>query len=227
MKQIPVYVEIGKKRTFAGALDWPGWTRSGRDEESAIEALLAYAPRYRRAMQAALPEFSIPEDASALAVVERLDGSPTTDFGAPSTAPAMDLKPVTGGELRLFQAQFEAAWGALDAARAAAADLELRRGPRGGGRDLDALIRHVLDAGKAYLGSIGWKSTPLETADLSRLIAHAREECRLGLEAAASGELPVMGPRGGLRWKPRTFVRRSLWHILDHVWEIEDRLPDP
>ena len=39
-RQIPVALEIGKKRIFASALDWPGWTRSGRDEAAALAALL-------------------------------------------------------------------------------------------------------------------------------------------------------------------------------------------
>jgi hypothetical protein len=37
----PVYPEVGSRRTFAGALDWPGWCRSGRKEELALEALAA------------------------------------------------------------------------------------------------------------------------------------------------------------------------------------------
>ena len=41
---------------------------------------------------------------------------------------------------------------------------------------------------------------------------------------AASGEMPERGPRGGVLWKPRYFVRRAAWHALDHAWEIEDRL---
>src|ERR671932_2604159 len=49
---IEVYLEIGKKRTFAGALDWPGWCRGGRDEPSALQALLADGPRYARVLDA-------------------------------------------------------------------------------------------------------------------------------------------------------------------------------
>lgn len=45
----------------------------------------------------------------------------------------------------------------------------------------------------------------------------------LAVEAARGKELQV-GPRGGKRWKPRYYVRRSAWHILDHAWEIEDRV---
>jgi hypothetical protein len=26
-----VYLEVGDKRAFAGAIDWPAWARSGRD----------------------------------------------------------------------------------------------------------------------------------------------------------------------------------------------------
>jgi len=42
--ETPVYLESGSRRTFAGAIDWPGWCRSGRDEASALEALLSYGP---------------------------------------------------------------------------------------------------------------------------------------------------------------------------------------
>jgi hypothetical protein len=51
----------------------------------------------------------------------------------------------------------------------------------------------------------------------------AKAETRAAL-AAAAGEVPAQGPRGGTRWPPRYFARRAAWHILDHVWEIEDRI---
>jgi hypothetical protein len=44
------------------------------------------------------------------------------------------------------------------------------------------------------------------------------------VRASARGEIPAKGPRGGLRWTARYFVRRLSWHILDHAWEIEDRM---
>ena len=47
-KPIAIYLEIGAKRTFACAVDWPGWSRSGRDEDQAITALLDSAPRYAK-----------------------------------------------------------------------------------------------------------------------------------------------------------------------------------
>ena len=34
---VEAYVELGAKRAFAGALDWPGWCRSGRDANGALD----------------------------------------------------------------------------------------------------------------------------------------------------------------------------------------------
>src|ERR1022692_1268110 len=41
-----VILEIGRKRVFACAAAWPGWCRSGRSGELALETLPAYLPRY-------------------------------------------------------------------------------------------------------------------------------------------------------------------------------------
>jgi hypothetical protein len=54
--------------------------------------------------------------------------------------------------------------------------------------------------------------------------ARVRREVIQGLQAAADGQLPRKGPRGGKRWSPRFFVRRLAWHVVDHAWEIEDRI---
>ena len=81
--QINVYLEIGQKRTFAGALDWPGWCRAGRDEAAALQALCDYGPRYARVLHGATIDFQSPTEISEFNVVERLVGNATTDFGAP------------------------------------------------------------------------------------------------------------------------------------------------
>src|SRR3990172_8504342 len=101
---IKVYLEQGSKRVFAGALDWPGWCRSGRDEGTALQALLDYGPRYAGVLRPARLGVQAPADASAFAGVERLEGNPTTDFGAPAVAPSSDARPVDDAELRRFQA---------------------------------------------------------------------------------------------------------------------------
>ena len=67
---VSVYVEIGRKRTFAGAIEWPGWCRSGRDEASALQALLDYAPRYARVLRKSELDFRPPTELSAFKIVE-------------------------------------------------------------------------------------------------------------------------------------------------------------
>lgn len=151
MNQLKVYLEIGKKRTFAGALDWPGWCRSGRDEPSALEALLDYGPRYADVLRPAGIAFQLPSDESTFTIVERLEGNATTDFGAPAVAPTMDDEPIDEDELQRFQAVLKACWQAFDAAVQAAGDKELRKGPRGGGRETEGIVSHVMDIKRTLL----------------------------------------------------------------------------
>ncbi len=221
--KIEAYLEIGKKRTFAGAIDWPGWCRSARDEGSALEALLWYGPRYARVLRGTRLGFAAPADASALRLVERLGGDATTDFGAPGAAPSADSRPVDDAELRRFETILRASWRAFDAAVDGARGKELRTGPRGGGRELEAIVRHVLDADGGYLSRLASKHSVDERADLAEELARARGAIVGALDAAVREGVPPAGPRGGKRWTPRYFVRRSAWHVLDHAWEIEDR----
>lgn len=222
--KIDIYLEIGQKRTFAGALHWPGWCRSGRDETSAIQSLLEYAPRYARVVRSARLGFKAPSDISAFVVRERLKGNATTDFGAPGLAPSWDARPVDSTELKRLQSMLRACWRAFGNTSETATGETLRTGPRGGGRQLEGIIQHVLDANEGYLNQVGWKFQRDQTGESASQIDQARQATLEALSASARGEIPTKGPRGGLRWSPRYFVRRVAWHMLDHVWEIEDRL---
>ena len=223
-KSISVYLEIGKKRTFAGAIDWPGWCRSGRDEESALQALIDYGPRYAKVLRAGKIEFQSPTDTSAFSIVERLEGNATTDFGAPDLAPSKDSNPIDENVLQRLQAILKACWRAFDAATKSAAGKELRKGPRGGGRELEGVIQHVIGSDGSYLSTLGWKIKPDDAEDTGQKLKSTRKGILEGLTAAANGEIAARGPRGGLRWSPRYFVRRVAWHVLDHMWEVEDRI---
>jgi hypothetical protein len=227
--RIDVSLEVGKERTFAGAIDWPGWCRSGRDAESALRALVTYGPRYASVLRAARIGFRAPVEVSAFVVVERLEGNATTDFGAPGVAPSSDARPVDDAELRRLHALLKACWRAFDATVAAATDKELRRGPRGGGRDLGRIVQHVVDSEAGYLTRIGGKwSAPVGAKDdLSQELRQSRQTILKAVASAAHGEVAARGPRGGVRWTARYFVRRAAWHALDHAWEIEDRAGDP
>ncbi len=219
-----VYLEIGEKKVFAGAVEWPGWCRSGRNEESAIQALLDSGSRYSQILQSTELGFEAPEQTSSLNIVERLDGNSTTDFGAPDMPLSTDKEPIDANELLRLPTLLKSCWVAFDEAVIAADGRQLRKGPRGGGRDLKRIIDHVSVADESYLKRIGWKMQNVEEGDLEKRLDRIRKEILDAFEAAAHGELPVVGPRGGKRWVPRFFVRRVAWHVIDHAWEIEDRV---
>jgi hypothetical protein len=219
-RSVPVYIETGAKRVFAGAIDWPGWCRGGRSEAEALEALLAYASRYVPVARRAKVPFSAPTKPEQLDVVERLKGSSGTDFGVASAAPKVDNAPLDDAELKRQTALLVACWETFDKAATAAKRATLSVGPRGGGRSRAKIIEHVMGAEEAYLGQLGAKLPPeargpdpdgLRTAMLDALTARAHDQ-------------PVAVPRNTKRpWSPRYAVRRSAWHALDHAWEIEDR----
>jgi hypothetical protein len=131
---------------------------------------------------------------------------------------------VEAREVRRLKAILKACWAAFDAAAEGAEGRELARGPRGGGRDLERIVEHVLGSEQGYLSALGWKVRLEKGISTAAAMAQTREAVLEGLAAAAKGEIAERGPRGGLRWKPRYFVRRSAWHSLDHAWEIEKRL---
>jgi hypothetical protein len=221
---VPVrgYVEVGSKRVFAGALDWPGWCRAGRDEASALDTLIAYGPRFAGVLDGSGVRFSPPARVSTLEVVERLKGDATTDFGAPSMAPEADSDAVDRRWLTRQVKILRACWAAFDRA-VDAVDGPLRKGPRGGGRELRPIVAHVVGAEASYVRSIGVKARAFEDGDAGAALDEERAVVLDGLERAVTEGIPERGPRGGKRWSARYFVRRAAWHVLDHAWEIEDR----
>jgi hypothetical protein len=222
-RRIEVYVESGAKRVFAGALAWPGWCRSGRDATAALEVLVAYAPRYAEAMRGTKPAFRPPRSADALSIVERLRGDATTDFGAPSIAPGADARPLDARELARLRCILTSCWNALDDAAAEARGVKLRTGPRGGGRNLTAILGHVTGAEAGYLRRLAATPPAFEERTAHRAAPRIREAVVEALERAVAEGLPDRGPRGGKIWLPRYFIRRTAWHALDHAWEIQDR----
>ncbi|MCB9004934.1 MAG: hypothetical protein H6664_11225 [Ardenticatenaceae bacterium] len=223
MNGIRLFVETGKKKTIVGAVDWPGWCRVGRDEGTAVQTLLDYAPRYAQTLaHTGIPFPTL--DLAQLHVIERHDGNATTDFGAPAIILDTDTTPIAPNELARLQAILTACWQNFDQAEQQAAGKELRKGPRGGGRDLDKIVAHVLESERDYLRRLAWKYKKERGISQNEELQQVRQAVLAALQAAANGELPEQGPRGGAIWPPRYFIRRAAWHTLDHVWEIEDRV---
>ena len=199
----PVYLEVGSKKVFACAVDWPGWARAAKTEESALDALAAYVERYRPVTEAAGVRFpkSAAED---FEVIERVTGDATTDFGAPGRTIASDATPLTKAQAERLAKVVEGAWTVLDEV-VHRSPAELRKGPRGGGRDRDKMVAHVLEAETSYFRLVG--------------VTEGREAFLDALRAARKPQVELSRKT----WPWRYAARRVAWHALDHAWEMEDR----
>ena len=207
---LTTYLETGRRRTFVAAVDWPGWCRAGRDEAAAVETLLAYESRYRVVSDTAGLELPV---AGEVEVVERVVGDATTDFGAPGKIPGLDHAPLEDQPLADQVALLQASWRLLDEVAVSAPE-HLRKGPRGGGRDRDAVVAHVVEAEASYARSLGLRKVRRPAPTDASALAQLRER----VVGALRGEVDTEA-----KWPVRYAVRRLAWHVLDHVWEIEDK----
>jgi hypothetical protein len=174
-----------------------------------LDILAAYAPRY-----AAVPKLAkipFPARDFVFDIDERLRGNATTDFGAPGIPAKAESKPTKGPEISRMRDLLEACWTYLDQV-IAKAPAELRKGPRGGGRDRDVMFDHVVGAEKEYARGIGVRLKQPDGRDRSAVRAFRK--------AIVDG---IDKPNPDAKWPAPYAVRRTAWHALDHAWEIEDR----
>jgi hypothetical protein len=193
-----VYLEVAPKRSFAVAVDWPGWARWGKTPDAALEALADSAGRYA-AVVGEIPDTNFD-------IAETIAGDTTTEFGAPGKVPAADHRPIGGEELERLITAWRACWNHFDEVAAVAPE-ELRKGPRGGGRDTSKVVDHVDGADRSYAATVRVRAKKLTTTEL-----------RLAMVEAVRTATDT-------KWPPRYLIRRSAWHALDHAWEIQDRSP--
>jgi hypothetical protein len=206
-KRIAVSIEAATKKAFATAVDWPGWSRSGKTEELAIDALATYADRYARV--AKLAKESLPATGPEFRVVERSGGGGGTEFGVPSNVTDQDRRRVSAKDADRLARLVEAAWITFERVSAAAPE-GLRKGPRGGGRDTSKMVAHVVEADEAYAREMGIK--------LKAPIVEVRAAMLEALRQPSDGS-----PIANRKWTARYAAHRIAWHALDHAWEIEDR----
>jgi len=209
-----VVIESGSKKVFASALDWPGWSRSGKTEAQALEALAAYADRYEKvAALAGLP--GVTAAAQEFSVIEHQAGDGVTDFGVPAHVATAEHEPMTAAECDRQVALLRACWAYFDEVVPRVSE-ELRKGPRGGGRDRAQIVEHTLDAERSYARQIGVRTPKGGMSSLQGLQDHRDAVCEAIRKVNASDERE----RG---WPVRYFIRRAAWHVLDHAWEMEDK----
>jgi hypothetical protein len=214
-KRLEIGEEVAAKKAFAWAIDWPGWCRSGKDSDLAREALLAYAPRY--AVVAKVAKLALPAtDGVELEVVDSVGGGSGTEFGVPSAITDRDRRRVAAKEAERLAAIVDAAWTVFDRV-AAKSPAELRKGPRGGGRDRDKMIRHVIESDHYYARELGIRLPEPDATD--RRAVKAERQAVLEILSQPSDGSPL----ADRKWTQRYAARRIAWHALDHAWEMEDR----
>jgi hypothetical protein len=222
---VRVVLEVAAKRSFASALDWPGWSRSGKSPDEALERLLAYAPRYARVARRAKVPFQPPASVEGLEVVQRVRGDGGTEFGVPGKPASAEEEGLTPKDLDRFAALLRASWVTFDSAARKATGVHLSVGPRGGGRNRAKIIDHVREAEVAYLWKLGSRAPSDSDEPAAQPMKLLRRTFLDALAAVAAGDEPADPSGARTRWPPRYAVRRSAWHVLDHAWELEDRSP--
>lgn len=214
-----VVLEIGPKgkRMVAGATDWPGLDRWGRDEDEALEKLRTYRARYAPVAERAGMADAFAQEGQ-FDVVERYPGNTSTDWWGIAHVPSeLERSPLPPDDMERRLALVQACWEFFDdvSGRVSA---ELRLGPRGGGWTRDEIIRHVLlnEPGQ-FSRKVGVR-TPTEMM----LTPEGREAHRA---ATLDGirEYNAEGKKPGRSWTIQFLVRRIAQHAMDHAWEMEDR----
>jgi hypothetical protein len=205
------------KRTVAFALDWPGWSRGAKTDEVALETLEAYRDRYRRVAVLAGMEREFDAD-GPLEVVEEKVGTGSVDFWAISFSPsALEREPMDQAVLERGITLLRASWGYFDGV-AARVSPEMRKGPRGGGRERDEIIRHVVRVETLdFAARVGLKFNE-DTVPFGPKLPGYREDYVAAMRAYNAGDGKRMG-----KWNLPFLIRHSAFHTLDHAWEMEDK----
>jgi hypothetical protein len=206
------------KRSVAFSIDWPGWSRGARSAELALETLESYRARYRpvAGLGGMAREFAA---AGPLEIVEDRVGTGSTDFWGISFSPSTtEQGPMGEAELQRGITLLRACWAFFDGV-AARVSPEMRKGPRGGGRDRDRIIAHTIRTESEYFARQVGLRIPEGTALTPDGLRQHREAYVAAMRAYNSGEVT----RRMQSWTLPFLIRHSAFHTLDHAWEMEDK----
>jgi hypothetical protein len=205
------------KKVVAFAIDWPGWSRGAKTPEVALATLESYRERYRPVALAAglADEF---DGSGRLDVIEDRVGTGSTDFWGISFSPSSsEPDPMDDTELDRKIELLRACWSFFDD-MAARVSPEMRKGPRGGGRDRDQIIRHTIRTeSEDFAKRIGLR-VPEEAALSAKGLLEFREAYVAAMRAYNAGEGKRMRS-----WTLPFLIRHSAYHMMDHAWEMADK----
>jgi hypothetical protein len=217
---IRVTLEIGPKgkKVVAVAPDWPGLARGATTEEAAIERLLGYVPRYAAVAKLAgmEAEFATSAIGSSANVVEHYPGTGSTDFwGISFGFSGIDQQAMSEEELERELTLMRSCWAFFDDVRSRVS-AEMQKGPRGGGRDRDRIVRHVLFTERDWAKMVG-VITPEDTMLTGEeLNAYRDAYCNAIRAFHSEGKM-------ARKWPLRYLIRHTAFHTLDHTWEMQDK----
>jgi hypothetical protein len=201
----------------AFAVDWPGWSRGAKTPDLALATLESYRRRYRPIALAAgmAVEF---DAAGPLGVIEDRVGTGSTDFWGISFSPSgLEREPMKEAELDRKIGLLRACWGYFDAV-AARVSAEMLKGPRGGGRDRDRIIRHTIrNESEDFAKRVGLR-VPEEGALTPKGLRDHRKTYVAAMRAYNAGQGKRMKS-----WNLPFLIRHSAYHVMDHAWEMEDK----
>jgi hypothetical protein len=215
--QLRVTLEIGPKgkQVAAVAPDWPGLERGAKTEEAAIARLQSYLPRYAQVAKLA----GMDGEFAALTtvdVVERYAGTGSTDFWGISFAfSSIDRQDLTSEALERELTLMQACWAFFDEVRLRVST-QMKKGPRGGGRDRDHIVGHTLRAEQDWAKKIGVPIPYDALLNDEGLQAHRDAYCNAIRAFHAEGKM-------ARTWPLRYLIRHTAYHTLDHAWEMEDK----
>jgi hypothetical protein len=216
-----VILEIGpKRRVVAGAMDWPGLDRWGTSEDDALARLTSYLPRYAGVAERA-DLASAFKRRGKVEVVERVRGSSSTDWWGIAHVPSrIEAEVLSAKDLDRRLDLLQACWDYFDDV-AARVSKKLEKGPRGGGRERDEIIRHVYASERHNW----WRKVGLRAEDgiplkPKELATYRRQYVDSIRAYSAEG-------RRARTWPIQFLIRRTAHHVMDHAWEMEDRALRP
>jgi hypothetical protein len=206
------------RKSVAFSLDWAGWERGAKTAELALETLESYRERYGPI--ASLAGMSHEFDAAGpLEVVEDMVGTGSVDFWGISFSPSStETEPMSEADLERGIALLRASWTFFDAVTARVSP-QMRQGPRGGGRDRDRIIRHVIrNESEDFAKQVGLRIPEGAALTPDGLRRH-RETYVDAMWAYNAGKVS----RRMRSWNLPYLIRHSAYHTLDHAWEMEDK----
>jgi len=125
---------------------------------------------------------------------------------------------MTGAELERGITLLRACWTYFDGV-ATRVSSEMRKGPRGGGRDRDRIVRHtVRTESEMFAKQVGLRVPEGAALTPDGLRLH-RESYVAAMRAYSAGEVK----RRMRSWTLPYLIRHSAYHTLDHAWEMEDK----